>query len=778
MATEAFLLTRQWRNTSEGVELVFWAASLAGPIRIQLDRQESVCFVGSSATIADELLAELDCRRQPVELKSLGERPVDSLYFRSQRRLVEAVNRLKDRGVRVFESDIKPAERYLMERFITGGVHIVGSPRRRSRFLEFVNPKMSPVEFRPELRVVSLDIETEDIDGDLYSIAVTEADRARVFLVESSAWSDSERDKLIHGHGGVRVSIHRDERSLLAAFFPWLSEYDPDIIIGWNVVDFDLTFIQRRCRRWNTPFAMGRGGEAATILPAGGVGLKSTPRIPGRVVLDGIDVLRAATWSFEDYSLGAVARALLGREKLIGDEVDRVEEIQRLYLEEPSELVAYNLEDCRLAEAIFEEARLIDFALERVRLTGLNMDRTGGSAAAFDNLYLPRLHRKGYVAPDVGDRPEGAESPGGYVMDSKPGLYENVVVLDFKSLYPSIIRSFKIDPLGMAVPGDNPIEGFLGAKFSREEHILPDLLVGLWMARDGAKAENNVPVSRAIKIIMNSFYGVLGSAGCRFYDSRLASNITLRGHEIMTRSREQIEARGLSVLYGDTDSLFVLFGEKTSEEEARAAGTGVAESLNTFWAETLPREYGVDSYLEIELEELYLRFFMPTIRGSEKGSKKRYAGLVRTEKGTEVRFTGLESVRSDWTPLARRFQRELYRRIFHDEPFEDYIQQVAAELKSGKLDGDLVYRKRLRRALEEYKKNVPPHTQAARKAKSPGRWIRYVITTRGPEPLDNNPSPLDYEHYLERQLGPAADALLQLKGTSVKQILDAQMTLF
>ena len=97
---------------------------------------------------------------------------------------------------------------------------------------------------------------------------------------------------------------------------------------------------------------------------------------------------------------------------------------------------------------------------------------------------------------------------------------------------------------------------------------------------------------------------------------------------------------------------------------------------------------------------------------------------------------------------------------------------------SGKLDGELVYRKRLRRPLDEYKKNVPPHAQAARKSKRPGRWIRYVITHQGPEPLDNNPSPVDYRHYLDRQIAPAADALLHWKGTSVKQILDAQMTLF
>ncbi len=577
---------------------------------------------------------------------------------------------------------------------------------------------------------------------------------------------------------GVHLSIHKDERSLLAAFFPWLNDYDPDVLIGWNVVDFDLGFLKRRCRERNMPFAIGRGTEQATILPAGTMAQKGTARIPGRVVLDGIDVLRAATWSFEDFSLGAVSHELLGRDKLINEDQERVKEIQRLYRDAPDELVAYNLEDCRLSEAIFEKARLIEFVLERTRLTGLNLDRTGGSAAAFDNLYLPRLHRKGYVAFDVGDVEVGKESPGGYVMDSKPGLYENVLVLDFKSLYPSIIRSFKIDPLGMTQFGEDPVEGFMGARFSRYGHILPDLLTELWLARDAAKAEKNTPLSSAIKIIMNSFYGVLGSTGCRFYDPRLASNITLRGREIMTRSRDELESRGLTVLYGDTDSIFVLIGKEAGEAEALEKGKELARLLNRYWTDALQEEHGVESFLEIEHEALYLRFFMPTIRGSEKGSKKRYAGLVRKEEGTEVRFTGLESVRSDWTPLARRFQRELYRRIFHDEPFEDFIKETADDLISGKLDGELVYRKRLRRPLDEYKKNVPPHAQAARKSKRPGRWIRYVITHQGPEPLDNNSSAVDYQHYLDRQIAPAADALLHWKGTSVKKILDAQMTLF
>ncbi len=203
--------------------------------------------------------------------------------------------------------------------------------------------------------------------------------------------------------------------------------------------------------------------------------------------------------------------------------------------------------------------------------------------------------------------------------------------------------------------------------------------------------------------------------------------------------------------------------------------------MNRAWAAELAERYRLTSYLELQFEAHHLRFFMPTIRGSELGSKKRYAGLVRREGGLVLEFTGLEAVRSDWTPLAREFQRELYRRIFFDEPFEDYVRSVAADLFAGKRDRDLVYRKRLRRRLEDYRKNVPPHVQAALKSHSGERrerWVRYVVTTAGPEPLDNNPSPIDHQHYLDRQLAPAADALLRVRGTSVADILDAQLRLF
>ena len=387
--------------------------------------------------------------------------------------------------------------------------------------------------------------------------------------------------------------------------------------------------------------------------------------VPGRVVLDGIATLRSATIYFESYALEDVAQQMLGRGKQIASHENSVTEILRMAREDPMALARYNLQDCRLVIDIFERARLIDFVVERQRLTGLSMNRQGGSVAAFDQLYLPRLHRAGYVAPSVGDREVLQGSPGGYVMDSVPGLYRNVIVLDFKSLYPSIIRTFLVDPLGLAQPGDDPVPGYDGARFAREGHILPELIRSLWQARDGAKSEKNVALSQAIKIMMNSFYGVLGTPGCRFLDHRLVSSITKRGHEIIQRTRAFIEARGMTVIYGDTDSVFVLLEQELDADACDRVGRELASDLTAHFRDALQDELRIESHLELEYETHYRRFLMPTIRGSEVGTKKRYAGSVVTKAGEmHVVFKGLEAVRTDWTPLARNFQRELFRRVF------------------------------------------------------------------------------------------------------------------
>jgi len=423
------------------------------------------------------------------------------------------------------------------------------------------------------------------------------------------------------------------------------------------------------------------------------------------------------------------------------------------------------------------------------------MDRAGGSVAAFDNLYLPRLHRKGYVAPNIGDYQGELSAPGGYVMDSKPGLQGSVLVLDYKSLYPSIIRTFRVDPYARiaAATADEAdvIEGYDGASFHKSDHILPQIIENLWAARDAAKRDANAALSQAIKIIMNSFYGVLGTSGCRLHDSRLTSSITKRGHDIIIQTVKLIEEEGYEVIYGDTDSVFVSLNGTYDNQAAAEIADHLVDLVNRYWQSQLQQQYGIESCLEMEFETHFHQFFMPTTRGSDQGSKKRYAGLVDDGKGhRQIIYKGLETVRTDWTELAREFQQTLYQMIFDGADPTVFIEHTLSELLDGKLDAKLVYRKRLHKKLADYQKNIPPHAQAAIKAEAefrqknePSRyrnrsWIRYVITVAGAQTLECQNARLDYEHIVERQLTPIADTILNAIGSSMDTITRAQQDLF
>jgi DNA polymerase II len=779
---KGFLLTRNWRDGRDGVELEYWWATDQGPLRTTVHGERAVFFLreGELALAQPVLQRERGIELKPVQLRAFDMSPVQGLYFSGYRQARQCADRLRELGCEPLEADINPAERYLMERFITGSAELAGEIDSRGQYLAMSQPAMRSASYRPPLKVVSFDIETALQGIQLYSIglhavAPDGAEERRVFMLGEGASQDY-------------VVSCQSQAEVLQAFLVWLRDYDPDVLIGWNVVNFDAWYLQRVADQLGIELSLGREQRSVHWRELDDDGERRTAQLPGRVLLDGIELLRAAFYRFESFSLENVSRQLLGEGKLLHGS-ERGREITELFQTDKTSLAAYNLKDCELVSDIFAHTSLLDFALARSAMTGLNIDRLGGSVASFDNLYLPRLHRRGYVAPNA--RTDQAGSPGGFVLDSQPGIYDHVLVLDFKSLYPSIIRTFCIDPLGLAlgVSGEldeaQTVPGFLESRFARDGHILPELIATLWQDRDQAKAVGDTPLSQAIKIIMNSFYGVLGTPGCRFFDARLASSITMRGHEILQRTRDHIEQAGHRVIYGDTDSVFVWIQRATSDAEARTAGRELQDMLNDWWTQQVREQFGLDSVLELEFETHFKRFLMPTVRGSDKGSKKRYAGVVAGRDGDQLVFKGLENVRTDWTRLAREFQEELYRRIFMDEPFEDYVKLITAEVLAGERDAELVYRKRLRRRLDDYERNVPPHVQAARRCgerglpvPSRGSWVEYVITSAGAEPAAAPSAQLDYQHYVDRQLLPVADGILGFVGTSFSALTDRQFDLF
>ena len=780
-----FLLTRHWQDTRQGVRLEFWLSTASGPLQIFLHAQQSIFFIRQSD--ADQIAALMQgwngVSIKPLDLKTFKFDRVSGVYFDSQQTLYRARDLLAQHQIPCYEADIRPTERFLNERFITASIDVEAEYSNQA----IENVRLKPGEYTPDFAVMSIDIESNYQNDALLSIAFV-ALRAKKTLM------------IGEGQDSEHVEFVADEAALLKRWIEWVEKIDPDIFIGWNVVNFDFRMLQKKSQALKIPLCIGRARSIPVWRKAQTDADHYFISIRGRVVLDGIDTLKSATYNFSSFSLESVGQELLGRGKLIHaeenlDPLFKPKEILRQFHQDKIALAAYNLEDCQLVWDIFEKADLVNFSIERARLTGLEMDKVGGSVAAFDNLYLPRLHRKGFIAPNIGDYRGELSAPGGYVMDSKPGLHSSVLVLDYKSLYPSIIRTFRVDPYARIAAkqstADDIVPGYDGASFSKNEHILPDIIATLWQARDQAKKDRNAALSQAIKIIMNSFYGVLGTSGCRIHDSRLTSSITKRSHDIILQSVKLIEGEGYEVIYGDTDSVFVSLHEPTNNEAAQSIGKRLVGLINQYWVEHLQQEYGIHSYLDMEFETHFNQFFMPTVRGSEQGSKKRYAGLIDDGQGNrKIHYKGLETVRTDWTELAREFQQTLYQLVFDGEEYEAYVRQTVDDLRAGKFDDALVYRKRLRKKLSEYVKNIPPHAQAAIKAEAsfkqedaPSRyrnksWIEYVITISGAETLECQDSKLDYDHYIEKQLTPIADTILNAIGSSMEAVTGLQQDLF
>jgi DNA polymerase-2 len=537
-------------------------------------------------------------------------------------------------------------------------------------------------------------------------------------------------------------------------------------LTGWNLPDFDLPALLRYCRRVGLRCELGRGAGEVVIRRDPGMTRESRALLPGRVVLDGLWLMRGAFFRLDDYRLETAAREILGRGKLFGPD-GRGDRIEAAYREDPAGLAAYNLEDARLVLEILERTGLVELAVRRSLLTGMQPDRVSSQIASVDMLYLGALRARGRVAPSVMAAPEeGASIAGGLVLDGVPGLYRNIAVYDFKSLYPSLIRTFNIDPLTYVGDGATAAAAAVirtpgGAAFRRGEvGILPALVARLWDERARARAAGDERGAQAIKILMNSLYGVLGTPASRLFSPPVANAIALAGQHVIRLAAAAAAKEEVRVLYGDTDSLFVDLGEP-DPAAAAARAEALRGALSEAVAVALAAEFGCRSYLELELEKIYARFFMPGVLGS----KKRYAGLVVTPRGETVELVGLEAVRRDSSAVARRFQRELLDRVFHDQPVAPFVQAFVSELRAGRHDAELMYRKALRKPLAAYTKTTPPHVKAARRmGAEAGRVVVYVVTRAGPEPAGATTAPLDYEHYVTQQLRPIADAVLRLLG--------------
>ena len=480
-------------------------------------------------------------------VKIIVEFPADVLKIRKE---------FEDLEVECFEADIKFAQRFLMDKGIQGSIKIDGDYIYSDRVDRiYQEPEVEGVEYVPHnLKILSFDIESGkgDRDDELYCISLV---------------CDKHKKSFIVGKASNAVSC-KDEEELLEKFIAEILELDPDIITGWNVIDFDLNYLNEKFKKYKIPFDVGREPAKAKLRIEENFFRKSKIDIVGRQVIDGLELLKVSFIKVEDYKLDTVANAILGEGKLIHSTgIDKYKEIDNLWKKDKKGLIEYNLKDAELVIRILAKSKVLELTILRSLLTGMPLDRVDASIASFDSLYIRKANKRGLVVPTGKYGSKEERIKGGYVKESLPGIYNYLLILDFKSLYPSMMRTFNIDPYSYEPEchGKNLIKAPNGACFRNEDGILPQILKELWAEREVARKNKDVLTKHAIKILMNSFFGILANPASRFFDVNLANSITHFGQHILKLTHEEIKKLGYNVIYGDSvtgDTELILQNEK------------------------------------------------------------------------------------------------------------------------------------------------------------------------------------------------------------------------
>ncbi|MDR0629545.1 MAG: DNA polymerase II [Treponema sp.] len=736
-------------------------------------------------TRQENLFSSLSYEKLPSKLEAFDGQAQGTyacLQFPRYRDRAQAVRILEQAGIPTPYGDMKFPDSFLAERYIKGPVEIRGASRPGQVVAAvFPNPVLSPLDspMNVPLTIASVDIETDTRDGSILAIGLAVTDTR---FKEPSGFvrvRSPEKTRMTSSEG--RVLFHPDERSMLRAFMEDIRRVDPDVLTGWNFLDFDFKCLWDRCAWHRIPFTLGRSLDLEGVYLSGEGRSSAAALVPGRQVLDALRIVRSGPKvsgvHFTDYTLETVSQVVLGEGKLVSAAgTGKIAALAHLYSHDPVRFGAYCYQDAVLVLRILGQTGLFRLTVERSCLTGVSLDKAWTSVVSFERIYGMELLKRGIAPPQPAPEITVSGATGGTLLEPRPGFFSNVAVFDFRSLYPSIIRTFNIDPLSYArakaaAPASGLIKAPNGAVFSSLPGLLPGLIEEYFAARKAALDRGDENAAYVYKILMNSFYGVLGTKACRYGRTELAGAITSFARKWLLFSRDWFTGQGFRVLYGDTDSLFVetRLGDGAAYQDFFVLCQGLAAELNALLAGRIDHEYHRASFMELRFEKAYRRFMIPPLRAfsesAGRGRAKGYGGYLLDASGTlSVEVKGMEAVRSDATPLARRLQMELLEMVFaggREAELSEKVQETIGQLRRGELDEALIYRKRLSRPPETYTSSTPPQVKAARLLGWKGRrgTVAFVWTLKGPEPALLPHAPFDYDHYINAQVLPVARSI-------------------
>ncbi|OPY38230.1 MAG: DNA polymerase [Methanoregula sp. PtaU1.Bin051] len=594
---------------------------------------------------------------------------------------------------RHFEADIPFATRFMIDTGLTGGIE---APDTVVNYRE-----IRPAVVDAPARTCILDIECEDERGfpdpqrdAIICITCFDAftsDYTTFLLKPHGVAVDFTKDRAAGGlpNGCFREGVHTictydDETAMLRAFATYIATRDPDILSGWNFVDFDMPYIINR---------MEKLGLSGTDLLARLKGMTERNALRGRALFDLLTAYKKMHGTLrESYRLDAVAEAEIGERK-----VRYTGTISNLWKEDPRLLVEYNFKDVELCVAIDKKNNIIGFYREIARYVGCPLDKTLNSSSVID-IYVLRKASGKYVLPSKGFA-NAEEFEGATVFEPSKGVRENVVVLDLKSLYPMAMMTINASPETKDPQGE--LRAPNGIRFRKKpDGLTRSIIADLLRERDEKKAlRNKYPFGspeyviydmqqNVLKVIMNTYYGVSGYTRFRLYDREIGSAVTSVGRAIIEHTRRVIEGLGYTVIYGDTDSCMVQLPREYDREKTIETARVIEKALNASYQDFAKRELNADvHYFSIKFEKIYARFF-------QAGKKKRYAGQLVWKEGKDVNETdivGFEIRRSDTPHITKVVQKRVMELILSGAGYGDvkaYLADIIKKYRTGSFSLD------------------------------------------------------------------------------------------
>ena len=659
----------------------------------------------------------------------------------------------------ILAADIPFHHRYLYDNDMNACISVTGNEVENTYATELaveITSFENIEPFDPGLRILSFDIENSITDETIYTICSVIGEDGKIRECEP---------------------IYGNEKDIIERFSEQIIKEDPDVISGYNIDNYDINMIIKRAQKNKVnELRWGRDrGSPRTVS-------EKFWRLKGRLVIDVWWAVRRELRPKQE-TLNAVSLQLLGEQKMDVNPKNMDQE----WKSDPEKVIRYCVKDAELSLRILNILGTVRKGMDLAAVSKLPLEDvlTSGSSQLIDSILIRKADRLNVGVPLTGGFSRTDQIEGGYVHTMAPGLYHWVCVLDFKSMYPSLIISKNI--CFTTISDDGEIVSPNGVRYmskEKKEGILPGILDGLMKERDSIKKRMRTAsadeyhyldgLQNAVKVLMNSFYGVFASSFYRFTDKNIGSSITAFARATVTGIIKELESEGIQVVYSDTDSVFIRSPYGTLEETLRFGGS-------------MAKRYSAEGR-QLEFEKVMEPLF-------SHGKKKRYVGRVAWPK-EELLIRGYEVRRSDSFDLQSRLLTELFEKIL-DEKNEDavaLVKKAVQDTMSGNVElSDLVISRTCKDESSYDSPDRMANVQAMRKMKAlgyefiPGMKVSWIVTdsSRTPQTVEPYISGAEFKgtpdrRYYAERLANMASRVTEVFGWSEKDLMlgSQQATLF